>query len=95
VVDVFALQDGLVDDAGFEDRSAHKPKSWPIEQVPDVVWMAGGEIVQSNDGNLAFKQDLGKVRADKAGAPRNQGLRPLPPSSIIGQESCLGRWDTR
>jgi hypothetical protein len=53
--------------------------------------MTRGQIVQRNDGNLTFEQGLGKVGTDKAGAPRDQRLRALPPSSITSQEPCLGR----
>src|SRR5512139_2560806 len=74
------VQDGVVDEVerGF------------AEQVPDVLDLPGGEIVDDEDLVPALDECVCQIRADVPGAARHQDPHELPPQSLAGRASGPG-----
>ena len=75
--DDVALVHELVDDRRSEDRVDDEVVAGALPQVRDVAQVARGEVVERVDLPPVGEQQLGEVRADETGAPRDERLAPL------------------
>ena len=61
----------------IEHRSLPEVEARVVQEVPDVVYAAGGHVVQGDDGVTAGQEHIREMGSDEPGAAGDENLHEM------------------